>query len=368
MNIIINGQSYDGKKITGIGNYIKGLLEEFDKLEFSQVPIVFCRNWDVNLKNLKFYKSIGEDRNILIRILWENLYLPLKIIFYKPDLFHSTNYTIPFFLPKSLKVVATVHDINWRIYPNLINRFSYLLAIIRMKHTCKRADKIIAISESTKKDLIKYFNCDSKKISVIYQGVDPRVFNENRDYKKEESIKEKYHLDKKYFFWIGSIRKNKNVPRMCEFFLSARKKLGIDFNLVIAGNKSNDYHQFAKYLSCEGIKYIGEIEDDEITSLYKMSSGLIFLSLYEGFGFPVLESIYCKRPLIASNLSSLPELVEDKQMLIDPLSEREFLEALKYIVSIDDDEAIMKNYLKVKDLTRHLTARKTLSLYKDSIK
>lgn len=312
------------------------------------------------------YNSPSVKDNRIKKILWENFILSFKTNKIKPKIFHSTNYTIPTFLSSDIKIIATVHDINWIVYPHLISKFSYEFSKMRMKYTCDNANKIIAISKSTKNDLINHLNCNSEKIKVIYQGINLdkfQVINESKELKK---VSAKYNLPNKFLFWIGSLRKNKNVKRLCDGFIKSQEKAKEDWKLILAGSKSNGYSDVKELIESNSslIKHIGFIEDEDLPYIYNLSSGLIFPSLYEGFGYPIVEAMACGKRVITSDRSSMPELVLEKEYLVNPESVNDIADKIYKLINNQPSSNQIKKLRKhAEKFDSSNTAKKTYELY-----
>jgi glycosyltransferase involved in cell wall biosynthesis len=316
--IIINGQFYDGKSVTGIGNYVYSLISGLNKYSSDNEYTVFCHNPNFNsLKpNIKILNSPSHHENFLNRFIWENFFLRIYVNKHKPNIFYSTSYNLPFFLNNKVVKIVTIHDVMWRKM-KLISYLSYLIAKFQVGYSCKNADYIITPSEATKNDLIELFKCNPKKIFVVYNGNNVNKFNIIIDGPKSKILKQKYNLPEKFLFWIGSIKKNKNLVNACKAFLKV-SPFYPQVKFVIAGNKSNNFSEIESFTKLPQIMYVGKIEEDELPLFYNKSIGLFFPSFYEGFGYPIVESLLCGKPVITSNTSSMVELNNNSKLQVDP--------------------------------------------------
>jgi len=230
--------------------------------------------------------------------------------------------------------VLTVHDLIFLLFPEyhlplnrwFLNRFMPLFI--------RRADAIIAISQCTKDDLIRHYGVPSEKVTVIYEGVDSR-FHPVTDPDVLGRVRARYGLPEHYILYVGTIEPRKNLTALLEAFVALRKQASNrqpatsnqrleagSWKLVIAGKRGWLYEGFFRRLRELGLEgeviLLGFVPDEDLPALYSAAELFVFPSLYEGFGLPVLEAMACGTPVIASNASSLPEVVGEAGILIDP--------------------------------------------------
>ena len=351
--ILINAQWYDPALPTGVGNYFRRLAKKvFDlsmkeKLRF----IIFHSGRSVfqDYKKLEEKKSVNVLDSSFRKLLWENIKLPLYIFRNKPDIFYSINYSIPFILPENLRVVATVHDLIWFLFPRYFSNFTVRTAIWRMKRTVNRADLIITNSENTKKDLIRYFRCSPTKIKVIYPGIDlSRYQNINPEFAKR--FLRKHNITNPYFVWVGAPRPTKNIEKLCESFIEAN--LG-EVRLYIVGPAIFQFNYLKKrYQNEKKIVFLTNISDEELLVLYSNSIALVYPSLYEGFGLPVLEAMASNTLVITSGVSSLPEVGGKCAFYINPTKKESIIKMMQIVRDLDEDtrkKILKKQYDYIKD-------------------
>ena len=266
--------------------------------------------------------------------------------------FHATYYDLPENIPSNFKTVITIHD----MIPEKLQNFNYNdKSFINKKTAALRSDAIIAVSNNTKQDIIDIFNIDPEKIFVIHHGCS--ILN--------VSQKDNYNTIKKpYVLFIGRRHTYKNFPNMLKAFLSSN--ISEQMSLVcVGGGKFNNEEE----------KMIGDFKniiqvnasDETLVGLYKNAEFLIVPSLYEGFGLPVLEGMALGCPVIASDTSSIPEVLGDAGMYFDPYSIESITNAFN-TVAFDSDlksEMINKGFLRSKDFSWEKCALKTIQLYKN---
>jgi len=254
---------------------------------------------------------------------------------------------------KGCKKVVTFHDLSFVRHPeffSLKRRFWH--KFINPRRLAQEADTIIAVSESTKQDLVELYKVKPGKIKVIYSGVDTRykIFTPPlaeggaRDTRyKTKKIKNKYHLPNKFILYLGTIEPRKNLIGLIKAYEILMKKFLIPNSkflipkLVIAGTKGWLYENILKTVHqskySKDIIFTGFIENEDKPYLYNLASLFVYPSFYEGFGFPPLEAMACGVPAITSNVSSLPEIVGDAGIMVDPYKPGELAWAMEMILS-----------------------------------
>ena len=254
-----------------------------------------------------------------------------------PRLINQNNLDVILF-PKNVipyrikaKKLVTIHDLAY--YMPKYNAYTLLDTIymkFMIKSSCKRADKIISVSENTKKDIINILNINPDKIEVVHEGVDSK-FKIIKDKEKLDNIKKKYNLSNNFIFYAGSISPRKNIKRLISAFQSIQEKTNLD--LVITGNKLWKNQQEMQMIKQNPrIKVLGFIPEEDLPALYNLAKIYIYPSLYEGFGLPILEAQACGCPIISSNASSLPEVAgKHGALFVNPQSEKEIAQSIENV-------------------------------------
>jgi len=306
-------------------NLLKSLSLEDNKnhyhlLSFSNIPGEILYSLGTHMQN----KVLKPSKYWLaLRLSWEFF---LK----KPDIFLGLGQSLPLYHPA--KNIIFVYDLAFERYPECYPKAYHKLSR-NSRYATHRADKIIAISKSTKRDLIDLYKVKKEKIEVVYPGVD-EIFSPQ---KEEEilKIRKKYSLKKTYFLFIGSLKPIKNLPRIIEAFAIFSKE-NKGFQLVLSGSNfwfDKKIEKTIKKFKLERkIKNLGYVKRKDLPSLYCGAQAFVSPSLYEGFGMPILEAMACGTPVITSNVSSMPEVVGEAAIKVDPLKTMEIANALKKIV------------------------------------
>jgi len=232
----------------------------------------------------------------------------------------------------------------------------------------KNADMIIAVSENTKKDIINCFNISSDKIQVVYEGVDD-FFKIINDKGRLEQVRKKYNISKDFILNVSMITPRKNLITLIKAFKLLRDSKNIKCQLVIAGGKGWWYEDVFKTVSAlrleDEVIFTGYVPDEDLLYLYNAATLFAYPSLYEGFGLPILEAMSCGCPVVASNVSSIPEVCEDAALMINPKDVEELSQAMyKLIIEGSLRQMLIKKGLeRVKQFSWRKTAEQTLEIY-----
>lgn len=376
----------DGKPLlmekTGIGIYVDRLLMALSSLDRSSTIKVYlpfsmvqlgreARKYEDELRQqygdqIKFVSSHFPPK--LRRWIWQqsNL-LPMELTIGDVDLFHATNLVLPPL--KRAKAVLTLYDLTFALFPSF--HVKGMQAIAReVKRSASRADGLIAISEHTKQDAIEQLGIPAERIRVTLLAADER-YRVLDDQLAIQNVLSRYGIDREFIFYTGTLEPRKNVPTLVRAFHRFRQEAKAPHRLVIAGKKGWLYEQIfdeVKQLGLSGeVIFAGYVPDDDLPFLYNGATLFAYPSLYEGFGLPPLEAMACGCPVVTSNVSSLPEVVGDAGLMIDPQSADDLASALAKVVG--DSELAAR--MRISGLVRAATfswdrcGRETLSLYQD---
>lgn len=364
-----------GHSRVGIGVYVRGLLNNLSKIDKeNNYYIIINENKRESFvpEQDNFHKIYTNVRysDYLRRDLWEQFYLPWKLYKNKVDIYHGPCHSLPIFA--KIKMIITIHDMmsfkGEYFKPISSNRVQNLIKI-----SAKRAQKIITVSKKSKMDIIRILKIPEDKIKVIYNGVDSE-YKQINDKSRLDSIKEKYGINRKFIQYIGSLKANKNIPRLIEAYSRLPESILRKYALVITGGKgwkSDEIFSKVKQLNLENnIIFTGFVDDSELPLLLNAATLLVFPSLYEGFGIPPLEAMACGVPVIASNTSSIPEVVGSAALLFDPYIVEEIFTSLHRTLTDKQlrNELIQKGFERVKFFSWKNTARQTLEIYEEVFK
>ncbi len=355
----------------GIGRYTRNLVRALAAIDRENEYVLFAavgrgrpvdEDWPSNFR----VRSVPlSDRTMAI--LWHRLRVPLPIeAFIGPvDLFYSPDFVLP---PTRARTVLTVHDLSFVRMPECAdpNLRAYLnKAVPRSVH---RADLVLADSQNTKRDLVELLGVNPQQIEVIYPGVEER-FRPIEDQALLENVRRRYDLPARFILGLGTLEPRKNFPRLIEAFASLQVGKFASLHLVIAGRPGWLYEGIfaaVERLGLEGkVAFPGFIADEDLPALYNLAELFVFPSLYEGFGLPPLEAMACGVPVVASNSSSLPEVVGEAALTVDPMDVKGLAEAMGRLL---DDGALRKRMIergleRARTFTWEGAARKLVSVY-----
>jgi len=335
MKIGIDARMY-GAKFTGIGRYTAEMVANLAKLDTENEYVLFMRKDAFEAfepPNERFKKVIADFKHYSVG---EQLGFPGVIKREKVDLMHFTHFNAPLFYWGPF--VVTIHDLTLSFFPGkkmngLLHRVAYHVVI---RSVTRRAKKIIAVSEHTKKDLVEQLKVPADKIEVIYNGVSEK-FGDVEPLPRQELMKS-LGLSKPYFLYTGVWRDHKNIVGLIKAFAALDKELGGQHELVITGPHNPSYREVpdtVKELGMESkVHLVGLVPDAVVYSLYLNAVAYVFPSFYEGFGLPPLEAMQCGTPTICSNASAIPEVCgEGNSLFFDPHNIDDIKDKMKLLVT-----------------------------------
>jgi glycosyltransferase involved in cell wall biosynthesis len=297
---------------TGAGNYISALVRSLGRILDRDDLLVYLQG------------AVPEPVPFATRIvpetpLWTTLRLPLHFMRHRaPPVMLFPGHSLPLYA--SSRTVVTVFDLAFELFPDhftLADR-TRLKAITR--HSTRRADLVIAISHSTARDLTEVYGVDPDRIRVVHLGVEPTFTAPTADVVAD--VRRRYGLDRPYLLTVGTLQKRKNHAMLIRA-LPLLLERGHDVDLVFAGGSGWLFDDTMSLISSLGVgdrvRFTGYVPDADLPGLYAGAEAFALVSLYEGFGLPVLEAMACGAPVLVSNVSSLPEVAGDAALTVDPL-------------------------------------------------
>jgi glycosyltransferase involved in cell wall biosynthesis len=304
----------------GIGTYIRNLLRQLARLDRETEFVVFCRRDD-----REALSSLGENfRPVTERAanysVAEQFSIPLAVRREGVTLFHAPHYVLPPLV--RCRSVVTIHDCIHLMFPQYLpGRLALQYARTSITLATRRATRVITVSESSKRDILRFVDTPADKIDVIYNAYDERFTVEPRE-EDVVRVRERYQLHDEFVLYAGNVKPHKNLERLIDAFDLVRKR-GLDhLKLVIIGDDVSKYtalrravhqHQLHKF-----VRFLGYLPEETLAVMYRLAGVFVFPSLYEGFGLPPLEAMASGTPVVTSNVSSLPEVAGDAAVLVDP--------------------------------------------------
>ncbi|MFH1284659.1 MAG: glycosyltransferase family 1 protein [Candidatus Peregrinibacteria bacterium] len=340
MKIAIDIRTAGGEK-TGKGWYTFHIVQNLLRLDKKNSYILYSSYGipgfeqfkNAHLKLIKG-KSIFWHRRVAKDVKKENV-----------DLFFApASYIIPAILPKSIKKIITIHDLVAFLFPDTHNKKAVFIEKFYLKSSLRSADYVLTVSENTRRDVLKKFKYPEDKIEVVYCAA-----SENFKPLDKNSLLpfiKKTNLPAKFFLAVGTLSPRKNYENLLKAFAQIHQSFP-EYNLIIVGDKGWDYDEIFKiiresYLQ-KSVHLLGYLSEKSLVNLYNLARALVFPSYYEGFGIPPLEAMKCGCPVIASCVSSIPEVMGDAAVLVNPDSTTEIAGAMTKLIKDSDLCEELKN-------------------------
>jgi len=354
MRIAVDAQSVEGQK-TGIGVFAGNLMEAMAQ----EAPDI---QW------LRYTRASGKDLNPLERVFWESVSIPLKVLRDKPDWVYSPGFAPAFFSP--VPQLVTVHDLIGKIYPGNQPAAARAYWSWWLPNALKKARKLVASSESTRSDLERFLGISPRKVKVVPLSAHAS-FRKLENSKEAREVLLKYNIRSPFLISVGTIEPRKNHLGLLEAYQKIREKAGALFKLVIVGKPGGAERDVEGFIEekdlGEHVKILGYVPGEDLTALYNAALGYAFVSFYEGFGLPALEAMSCGKSGVASKRSSIPEVVGDTAILVDPENTGEIAEAMLTFVSDNSLRQTLSDraYARSKDFSTRKTARSMIGIFKN---
>ncbi len=362
---------------SGVGNYVLNLIQNLSQVDPEPIYYFLAQN-----KNLSLLGHLARGQNPFLTMFshenhplsdfWEHFILPLRLKEMGINVFHGPASLIPF-RKDHCGLVVTIHDLVAFLFPETIplKYGAYMRYLLRQ--AVKKADKIIAVSNHTKEDLIKILKVPREKIVVIHEASSP-IFHPDNRREVQTHLKEQYGITKKFIYHLGNIEPRKNLIVLLEAFTRVCREMGNEYQLVVSGQRgwlTGSLSRFFKnYPARDQVLFTGYVPMEEIPLFMNGAEVFVFPSLYEGFGLPVLEAMSCGTPVISSNRSSIPEIVGSAAVLVDPTSIRDLADRIIELLK-NPDERMHLSQLGLEQASRFSwieAARQTLDVYRSVMK
>jgi glycosyltransferase involved in cell wall biosynthesis len=361
----------DARKLRdyGIGTYIRNLLRHLSRLDQTTEYVLLCRPEDGDLASTlgpNFRSVVERSPAYSVR---EQFRIPLDLRRERADLFHAPHYVLPPMTP--CRSVVTIHDcIHLRFPQYLPSRIGYAYARASLWAATHRASRVLTVSEASKKDILAYFGIPEQKIDVIYNAIDER-FNEPPAADHIERVKERYQLNDPFVLYAGNIKPHKNLERVIEAFHMFRRPGFEQVKLLIIGDEITKYATLRRAVHRlklhKHVRFFGFVPDETLAALYRLAAVFVFPSLYEGFGLPPLEAMASGAPVITSNVSSLPEVVGDAALLVDPYDPEAIADAMRRVMSDDELRRQLKErgHIRARHFSWDRSVRRVHEIYQE---
>jgi glycosyltransferase involved in cell wall biosynthesis len=324
----------------GIGTYVRNLVRHLAHLDHDSTYFLFCDRADeATLRDLaeNFVPVVeGSGKYSLA----EHFSIPRKLRRLGVDLFHSPHYVLPLLTRRPS--VVTVHDCIHLLFPQYLpNRMAYQYARFMMGSAIRRSRLVFTVSEASRRDILRFYpEADPQRVQVVPNAIDEALLEDPGE-EEMQRVKERYQLQGRFILYVGNIKPHKNLDRLVLAFSLLKQRPGHeDVKLLIIGDQLHQQGFLRRAVEGarvrQDVRFFGFVPDRTLSALYRLASVFAFPSLYEGFGLPPLEAMACGTPVVTSRISSLPEVVGDAALLVDPLSVDDIASALERVLTDED--------------------------------
>ncbi|NPV52078.1 MAG: glycosyltransferase family 4 protein [Firmicutes bacterium] len=354
---------------TGIGKYVHNLLDRLPELD-PTIDYYFLRNgrpidnFKTRTPNAQFVVSpeYADDQ-------WEQGFVPSFLQSHEIDLFHSPRSGFVAFWPPGRPYVVTLHDLIPLLFPEKYSSEWIQRIRDRVPDYLARAEKIITVSYSVKKDVQSLIPVEEDKFQVIHQGIEAH-YGPVAEEVARPRLRERFKLEGNYIFYIGGFSFRKNVTGLVKAYSILPEHLRQGYRLVIGGYRTDDFDEVVRCVEELGLQervlFTGRCSEVDIPCLYSGAALFVYPSLYEGFGLPPLEAMACRTPVITSDRGSLPEIAGKGALMVNPCDHRQLSEAMARVLT---DEGLRRALIEkglavVSQFSWDRNARETLEVYR----
>ena len=349
---------------SGIGTYTRNLVTNILDIDESNIYTLLGKKEELSKYAQKNNVSIKEFHSPIYSIS-EQAIAPLKL--WNTEFLHCPHYNIP--VVYEGEMVVTVHDLIHLIFPQFLkSRAAYFYAKSLFKLVAIRAKKIIAVSENTKADIVNYLGIKKDKVVVIYNGVS-EIFKKEVSQEECEKLRDKLNLHARYILNVSNMKTHKNIETLIKAYSKLRKQ-GIEQKLLLVGGKKDRIRELQVYAEqfnvAEYVIFLQNIDFEDLPSIYQICDVFVFPSFYEGFGLPLVEAMASRVPVVTSDVSSMPEVVGNAGITIEPKDADSLAEAIEKVISDSNlrNNMVREGTKQVEKFNWQDTARKTLDVYK----
>lgn len=372
--------AFDAKRAyhnnTGLGNYSRTLIYDLSK---------FYPDNDYFLFNPKPSKEYSLENNNIHQVLpksffsrklsslWRSKWVTKDLTALEIELYHGLSHEIPVNINKTgIKSVVTIHDLIFEHFPEQHSPLDVKIYRKKFRYACQHADRVIAISEQTKRDIIEFYQTDPNKIDVCYQSCDSS-FNPSISDERKRLVAARFSLPEKFFLSVGSIIERKNLLNICKAIQMLENEASA--NLIVIGKGSGKYKNeidsfIEKNNLSSKITFLSDVNSSDLPVMYSLSEALIYPSYFEGFGIPVLEALSVGVPVITSSVSCLPEAGGDAALYVNPDSYAEIAGGMLTILKGGEEvqSMIRKGFIHAQKFSNKNCAEQVMKTYQTVMK
>ncbi len=367
---------FDGKRavnnLTGLGNYSRFIIESLAKKFPAEQYFIYSPKVNQQLRNLSLLSlpNIKLELPKSSKFLWRALGVKKQLLADQIDIYHGLSHEIPFGLQQTkIKSIVTIHDLIFLRKPHYYKFIDRKIYEWKSRYACQNADRIIAISERTKLDIIELYGISPKKIDVVYQGCD-EAFKIKATPTKLAEVKNRYQLPDTFILSVGTIEERKNLNLVIEALAQAQTSVP----LVVVG-KPTPYLEkvkdtIAKHQLQSRVLFLHKVTFNDLPAVYQLANLFVYPSFYEGFGIPIIEAINSNLPVIAATGSCLEEAGGPDSVYVSPAQPNELAIAIDNVLSDENLRQMMvsKSSAYVKKFNNDLVAEQVMECYKKALR
>lgn len=360
---------FDAKRFfhnsTGLGNYSRDLIRILSTYFPENIYYLYNPKPNKKVKYFSFKSIVKYPEHFFYKkfsSLWRSFGIGKQLLIDNIDVYHGLSGEIPFYLPQKIKKIVTIHDLIFMRYPELYSFWDKKIHYFKFKYAAKNSDIIIAISEQTKRDIVHYLGVEENKIRIVYQGC-AEEFKKTFSEKEKIDVINKFKIPEKFLLNVGTIEKRKNLLTIVKAIKD------VDIKLVVIGKKTKYYDEIEQYINENNISdkiiFLENVSLKELAIIYQLATIFIYLSVFEGFGIPIIEALFSKTPVITSMGGVFPEAGGENSVYVDSLNYVELKD--KILMLLDNpslrDKITEEGFLFVQKFSDENIAKEMMKIY-----
>jgi len=380
--------AFDAKRAfqnnTGLGHYSRTLIAGLAKRFPEHLYLLFAPK-QTSLFDVSAFSNIEvitptSFTSRTFRAAWRSNWVTNDLLKHQIDLYHGLSHEIPMGIGRTgIPSVVTIHDLIFERFPGQHKKIDRIIYRKKFRHASLHADRVIAISQQTKQDLVDLYSIPASKIDVCYQSSNP-VFEIRQSEDEKERIRNKYDLPPAFFLYVGSIIERKNLLTICRAMVEMPQEIRLP--LVVIGNGGAYKTEVKKFIADSKIErdviFLSDSEkaneedfknSKDFPAIYQLATALIYPSIFEGFGIPVLEALWSRTPVITSNTSCMPETGGDAALYQDPFDFCQMAENMERLIRDKklSEEMKEKGWLHAHNFTEEKAVTAVMNVYKSIV-
>jgi len=368
MVIGIDASRANQKQKTGIGWYSYYLIQELKKIPLNQGDKFILYSSDKLKHDLATLPENWRSKILHwpVKYLWTQIRLATEMLFNPPDILFVPAHCLPIICP--IKSVITIHDLGFKRFKKAYSLWQRIYLNLVYWWAARQANKIIVPSRFTKEEVLKFYKVKENRIEVVHEGYNEKVFYQEKDLEKINSVLQNYKIEKPYFLYVGRIESKKNIIALINAYkkLIKQKKLNVP-KMVLIGRSGFGYVKIKKELELVKKMFFlpGYVKEEDLVYFYNGAVAFIFPSLYEGFGLPLLEAMACGCPVISSKSSCLPEIGKSAVLYFYPQDINDLARIMEKVIRDENivNQLRQKGFINVKDFSWEKCAFETYKIF-----